>query len=113
MQRGVLVIQSGPRAGREREYEEFNDTTHVPEVLATPGFAAAARYRAVRSPLLPARPDDEWRSHLTIYQIVSEDVVASYQGLLDRMAQGALSASDVFDVERPYRSQLFELVFEA
>jgi hypothetical protein len=113
MQRGILVVQTDPRAGHEREFEDFNDSTHVPEVLETPGFAAAARYRAVRSPLLPARPDDEWRSNLTVYQIVSADLVASYQGLLDRMARGALTTSDVFDVERPYRSQLFEQVFEA
>ena len=110
---GVLLIQTEPRAGREAEYERFYDGVHVPEILQTPGFERARRFRAVRSSELPERPDGEWHSNLVIYDVIADDLAGAYAGLIDRMHSGQLTRRDVFSDERPYRAMLFERTFEA
>jgi len=110
---GLLVVQTEPKPGREHEFEEFYNSTHMAEILQTPGFVTARRYRTVESPRLPSGPDGGWHSNLAIYEIVSDDIAASYAALLERTAQGSLTSADVFSIDRPYRSQLFERVFEA
>jgi hypothetical protein len=109
---GVLLVQTEPKTGHEQAFDDFYDSTHMAEILQTPGFVRARRYRAVRSERLPVRPDAEWPSSLAIYDIVSRDLVESYGALLERVARGALTTADVFSAERPYRSQLFERVVE-
>lgn len=110
---GVLLIQTEPRTGQEREFERFYNEVHVPEILETPGFRLARRYRTVRDDALPERPEGEWHSHLAIYDVVADDLVDAYSALLARMNNGTLTRSDVFSQERPYRAQLFERTFEA
>src|SRR4029077_16643000 len=83
------------------------------EILRTPGFERARRFRAVRSSELPERPDGEWHSNLVIYDVVADDLAGAYAGLIDRMNSGQLTRSDVFSDERPYRAMLFERTFEA
>ena len=113
MARGVLLVQSDPRSGREGDFDQFYDRVHIPEILETPGFRRGRRLRAVRSDRLPHRPEGEWRSNLAIYDVVSDDLIGAYAGLIDRMTQGSLTSSDVFSDVNPYRAQLFEEVFEA
>jgi hypothetical protein len=112
MARGVLVIQTDPRTGREAEFERFYDSVHIPEILRTPGFSLGRRFRAVRSEQLE-RPEGEWLSNLAIYDVESADLIGAYAGLISRMTDGSLTRSDVFSDVSPYRAQLFEQVFEA
>ena len=42
-----MVVQTGPvSAEREDEYNDWYSGTHIPEVLAIPGFVAARRLPA-------------------------------------------------------------------
>ena len=111
-QHGVLLVQTEPKPGHEQEFDDFYDSTHMAEILQTPGFVRARRYRAVYSDRLPVGRDRGWQSNLAIYDIVSPDLIESYGALLERVARGALTTADVFSAERPYRSQLFERVVE-
>lgn len=112
VKRGVLVIQTDPKLGREREFEEFYDRTHIREVLQTPGFVFGRRFRAVQGDGLPVRRKGQWLSNLTVYDIESDDLVGAYRGLLTRVADGILTSQDVFNTDRPYRAQLFEHAYE-
>ena len=109
MPRGVLVIQTDPKLGRERAFDAFYNNIHLREVADTPGFVLGRRFVAVLGDGIPARPEGEWLSNLTIYDIESDDLAASYRTLLSR----DLTQRDVFSDVRPYRRQLFEQVFEA
>jgi hypothetical protein len=108
MPRGVLVIQTDPKLGHEREFEEFYDSVHLREVCETPGFVRGRRFIAVSGGGLPVRPDGEWLGHLAIYDIESDDLTGAYRTMLTR----ELTYRDVFSATRPYRARLFEQVFE-
>jgi hypothetical protein len=43
----VLVTSSDVISGQEAAFEEWYNETHVPEILACPGFLSAARYRCI------------------------------------------------------------------
>jgi hypothetical protein len=112
MEHGVMIVQASPEPGREREFERFYNDVHVPEILATPGFVRARRYRTLLSPRFPASPADEWRSHLAVYDIAAESLADSYSTLLERMTSGQLTWADVFSSDAPYRSQVFEQILD-
>jgi hypothetical protein len=112
MASGILVVQTDPKPGRERDFDDWYNTVHMPEILATPGFVSGARYRHVTSPPSPGGRDD-WRTYLAIYEVVADDLGAAYGGLLGRMHAGELSRSDVLSDASPYRSQFFERIFSA
>jgi hypothetical protein len=108
MPRGVLVIQSDPKRGYEREFEEFYDSVHLREVCETPGFVRGRRFVAVSGDGLPVRREGEWLGNLAIYDIESDDLAGSYGAMLSRQ----LTYREVFSETRPYRAQLFRQVFE-
>ena len=45
MPKGVMVVQTGCEPGREDEYNDWYSNTHIPEVLAVPGFVGARRFK--------------------------------------------------------------------
>ena len=109
MPRGLLVIQTDPRLGQEGAFEQFYDDIHLHEVTETPGFVLGRRFVAVRGERIPVRPAGEWLSNLTVYDIDSDDLALSYRTMLSR---DLTRRDDVFSETSPYRSQLFEQVFE-
>jgi hypothetical protein len=58
-----LVLSIPPDGVGEDEYSRWYDT-HIAEILATPAFTAARRYRL--GPAVPGRPAVEYR-HLVVY----------------------------------------------
>ncbi|HEY3612918.1 MAG TPA: hypothetical protein VGK92_04400, partial [Gaiellales bacterium] len=76
--RGIHVVYSVPPDGvGDQEYAAFYDT-HVAEILETPGFVEARRYRL--EPAVANRPPVEYR-HAAVY-------------VLDRPAAGPLAELD-------------------
>jgi|SoiMethySBSTD1v2_1073268.scaffolds.fasta_scaffold1472297_1 hypothetical protein len=41
----LVMVLSNPVEGREQEFDEWYEHTHLDEILATAGFRAAQRYR--------------------------------------------------------------------
>jgi hypothetical protein len=103
-----LLIQSDPKRGCERDFEEFYDEVLLREVCETPGFVRGRRFVAVAGDGLPVRPAGEWLSNLAIYDIESDDLARSYRAMLTRR----LTSRDVFSDVRPYRARLFEQAFD-
>jgi hypothetical protein len=110
MPKGILVIQTDPKLGEERAFEQFYNEVHLREVAETPGFVLGRRFVAVRGDGVPVRPEGEWLSNLTTYEIDSDDLAASYRAML---SSDLTRRDDVFSNIWPYRAQLFEQVFEA
>jgi hypothetical protein len=110
MSRGVLVIQTDPKLGQEPAFEQFYNDIHLRQVAQTPGFVLGRRFGAVRGDGVPVRPEGEWLSNLTIYDIDSDDLAESYRAML---SSDLTRRDDVFSNIWPYRAQLFEQVFEA
>ncbi|MGI9624473.1 MAG: hypothetical protein ACR2PK_16700, partial [Acidimicrobiales bacterium] len=70
-----LFVYSNPVDGREDEYNDWYDSVHIAEVLEVEGFVGCQRFSVdPGTDSAPAR-------YLAIYEIDSEDPVASFATL--------------------------------
>jgi hypothetical protein len=67
MERHIMVVQVNPVVGRDDEFNEWYDNYHIKEMLKTPGFVSARRFRFCDVQL----PSGDTASHkyLVIYEI--------------------------------------------
>jgi hypothetical protein len=49
MPKAVMVVMTEPVAGKDDEYHEWYENTHLPEILSIPGVSAVQRFVAVPS----------------------------------------------------------------
>ena len=85
-----LFVFSNPAAGREDEYNDWYDNTHLGEVLQVPGFVAAQRYR-VGPALVGSLP----HRYLAVYEIEGDDPSTALAEL--GKAAGTMNMSEAFD----------------
>lgn len=85
---------------RDGEFNEWYDGTHVPELLAVPGFVSARRFRRVGG--------DGGPEYLAVYEIEADDLAAPVQELRRRSAAGETTRSDVLQVDPPPVVALYE-----
>ncbi|ROO87432.1 hypothetical protein EDD29_5040 [Actinocorallia herbida] len=85
--REALLALTNPVEGKDAEFKEWYWGTHIPEILALPGFVAARRYRAADS-----APDGPHR-YTTIYEVEGSATEA-----LDRLFTAGLGMSDTLDL---------------
>ena len=72
----ILIALTNPTNGREEEFNDWYEHTHVPECLRVPGFKSGRRYRLTASQGDPPR-----QGYLAIYELEGDDP----QELLDRL----------------------------
>ncbi len=98
MPRAILVVESQPSdPSREDEYVEWYRDTHIPEVLAVPGFRRATRYKLRAAGGVAPEPADP--RYLTVYEIEADDVGQPVKELGARSAAGLTSRSDVMQMD--------------
>ena len=85
---------------RDGEFNDWYDRTHLPELLAVPGFVSARRYRRVG--------DDGAPEYLAVYEIEADDLAAPLRELRRRSAAGETSRSDVLQLDPPPVVGLYE-----
>lgn len=85
---------------RDGELNEWYDGTHVPELLAVPGFVSARRFRRVGG--------DGGPEYLAVYEIEADDLAAPVQELRRRSAAGETTRSDALQVDPPPVVALYE-----
>ncbi|UGQ12448.1 hypothetical protein LO772_02200 [Yinghuangia sp. ASG 101] len=109
MARGVMIVESGPVSReREDEYNAWYTGTHIPELLAVPGFVAARRYRLRRRDGVDADP--ELPVYLAVYELEADDLTEPQAELARRRADGrAGTPSGALRREPPPVVSLFEL----
>lgn len=93
MGRHVQIVLSNPAsAEREREFNDWYDNRHVPDLMALPGFVGAQRFRVA----VPLRGEVPWR-YLALYELEGDDLSRVLADLVDAHADGRIAVSDVLD----------------
>jgi len=77
----VLVFTNCADPAREKEFNEWYDNTHVPDVLETPGFLNCTRYELIGD------PGPGQGKFLAAYEVESDDLPSTMAGLQQRVAQ--------------------------
>lgn len=80
MKRYKLVVLYNPVEGKDLEFNQWLDDTHVPDLLAVDGIVAAQRLRLAMTQTQPA--DETVHRYLTVYDIETEDIEAFHHMLL-------------------------------
>jgi hypothetical protein len=89
----AIVSIVSPVAGREEEFNDWYESTHIPEVLALDGYRSASRY-APRNALagVPQGPT----GHMTVFEVETEDVNQAIETLASALPN--LTMSDAVDL---------------
>jgi hypothetical protein len=98
-----LVAFTNPEPGRDREFNEWYDKQHIPDVLRLPGFTAAQRFKLCEQQQAAARPEYQY---LTIYEIDTQDITSVMQALSRTVGTEAMPLSGA--LAQPRLSYLFE-----
>ena len=77
----VLVFTNCADPAREKEFNEWYDNTHVPDVLETPGFVGCTRYEMIGD------PGPGQGKFMAVYEVESDDLPSTMAGLQQRVAQ--------------------------
>jgi hypothetical protein len=104
--KGVMIVQTGCDPSREDEYNDWYSNTHIPEVLAVPGFVGARRYK-VHQPAVGAPPS---HAYLSVYEIEAEELTAPMQELRARSAAGQTTPGVGMQTDPPPVVTLYELI---
>jgi hypothetical protein len=92
----IMVVLANAAPGRDDEYNSWYNESHIPEVLAVPGFVAARRYRLSDAQGV-GMPEPTHR-YLVVFEIEG-DAASAMERLQAEVASGAIVAPDVVDHE--------------
>lgn len=95
MKKYVFVVYTRPKAGRDAEYNKWYDETHLPDILALPGFRSARRYRYVDVPTT----NPSTHPYIALYMVETDDIVAAQAALQAAANTPAMLLSDALDLE--------------
>lgn len=84
-----ILVFTGPKDGRDDEYNEWYDHEHLQNVLAIPGVSAVTRYRLRPLPNAAEEPN----KYLAIYE-VDCDVDDVLKEIFTRSGDGRMPVSD-------------------
>jgi len=70
--KAIMVVESAPGEGREDEYNEWYSEKHIPQILRSPGFIRANRYRL--SELPQAGTPTPKHPYVVIYHLEADDI---------------------------------------
>ena len=70
-----VVVTNCTDPARETEFNDWYTNTHVPDIIALPGFVAATRYRIV------GKPRDGQGKFLALYEIQADDPASAVAGV--------------------------------
>lgn len=89
MPKQYLYVLTDAAQGFDREFNEWYDRQHIPEVLEIPGFVAATRFRQLSDIGLPDTSAQIENEYLATYEI-SGDPRRAIEGLLERRSNGTI-----------------------
>ncbi len=90
-----MIVFSKPHEGREEEYNDWYQNRHLGEVIATPGFTSARRFKlsGKLTEDTPAYP------YCAIYEMTADDWTVPFNALNERANSGAIFMTDAIDIE--------------
>jgi hypothetical protein len=97
MPRYKMIALTKPLPGREDEYNDWYQNTHLPEVCALPGVTGAQRYRMAA----PLQGYDE-RGYLAVYDIETDDIRTTLGAFGQASAEGKMTVGEASDNANAY-----------
>ncbi len=91
MARHLLVVMSNAASGRDADYNEWYDHTHLREVLEVDGFAAAQRFKLSSHQVMDRGPYE----YMAIYEVETDDLQKTLDAL--NSGSGNMEMSDALD----------------
>ena len=90
MAKRLMLALSNAAAGRDKEFNDWYDEVHIPDVLSVEGVLSATRFEL--------ESDDPAAAHryLTVYELDREGP-AVMGDIIEGMASGSFAASDSID----------------
>jgi hypothetical protein len=70
----VFLAFTNPIAGREKDFNDWQNNVHLPHGLKNPGFVKATRYKLADAQFAPGEGRAQY---LTIWEIESDDIAAT------------------------------------
>jgi len=105
--RGVMIIGTRPSdPTRDREFNDWYDTTHVREMCQIPGIVSGRRLVLSDAQMMP--PDATLHEYLGIYEFDTDNVQGMVSELGERMANGTIQLSDVVQLDPLPSVMVFE-----
>jgi hypothetical protein len=92
--RSLMLVFSDAVAGREAEYDDWYTSTHLPELLALPGFLGGQRWSRAAA-AASGLPNCSQRN-LAVYEL-DGDGEKGLAAMMDAAASGRLHMSDTLD----------------
>ncbi len=92
------IVLTNPVEGREDEYNDWYSNIHLPDLVAIPGFTAAQRFKATD---LGDGTSPKFK-YLAIYEVETDDIKATMDGMMARAGTDKMVLSDALDVEGVY-----------
>jgi len=101
LENGLMLVLSNPTAGDDDEFNEWYDSTHVPEVLSVPGVVAAKRYdlAPIETPEVEGMeaPAPPAHRYLAVYEL-DRDGNEVMGDLVGRILSGEMTMSETLDM---------------
>ncbi len=99
-----LVALTRPKPGREEEYHDWYNNTHLPELVNKFGMASAQRYKLVAK--LMGSDENEF---MAIYDIEADDPMALLGAMGQAAQAGEMTHSDSQDMGTCYTALFTEM----
>ena len=99
-----LVALTRPKPGREEEYHDWYNNTHLPELINKFGMAGAQRYKLVAK--LMGSDENEY---MAIYDIEADDPMALLGAMGQAAQAGEMTQSDSQDMGTCYTALFTEM----
>ena len=90
-----LVVMTGPKPGRDKEYNDWYNNQHLADVVAVPGFRSAQRFK-----LTDAMGAEHRNAYMAIYEIDSDDPKAVLAEMFSRSGTPAMVLSEALDLDK-------------
>jgi hypothetical protein len=90
----TMVVTSGAKDGRDKDYNEWYDNQHIHDICAIPGVTSGRRLDAI-----PVTPNEQPAPYLAIYEIETDDMATFLAEMGRRGEAGEMPLTDALDID--------------
>jgi hypothetical protein len=92
-----LIALTTPLPGKEAEFHEWYQNTHIPEMISIPGFTGAQRFQLVAK-MMGSDPN----TYLAIYDVETDDPAAVLTAMGEFAQSGKMTPATTQDMATTY-----------
>jgi len=89
-----LIVLSGPTEGKEDEYNDWYQNTHLADVTSVPGIVRAQRFRHAAD-----LGGGTGHRYMAIYEIETDDLAGALGGITESSESGSMFISESLDLD--------------